>query len=278
MRNWLLRVLIVGVGMALLFGPALPAGAQQPAPRGERPPADRDQPSGRDQGQRVPPDQQAAGLLRQSYDSLGLVRIWLSSDRVKIPDDQAKLAEQAEEFYRGAHRAYKDRDYGRAINLSVAALDGSGGLLSALHASTKPPDGLPPPPDIPIPPSRGADTGTARGAAGSDQPAPPARPQDAAVEVLRSARQQIVAADKGDAGKGPAGRFLDASRAAYEQGRQAYEKGDYDRALDLGAAAEAWSRVGEDLRRAENPDQPGDRRPRGEPLPERLPERRPPDR
>jgi hypothetical protein len=269
MRNWLLRVLIVGLGIALGAGPAPPAGAQQPAPGAER------QPAGREQPQRLPPDQQAAGLLHQAYDSLNLVRIWLGSDRAQLPPDQAKFADQAEEFYRAAHRAYKDRDYPRSIGLSVAALDASRGLLSALHATTKPPAELPAPPDIPVTAPAGADTG--RGTTpGGDQQGAPVRPQDAAVEVLRAARQQIVAADKGDAGKGPGGRFLDASRAVYEQGRQAYEKGDYDRALDLGAAAEAWSRIGDDLRRADNPDQPGDRRPRGEQPPDRLPDRRPP--
>ena len=268
MRSWLLGLLILGLGMALGVGPARPAAAQQSAPGGER------LPPSRDQGPRLPPDQQAAGLLHQAYDSLNLVRIWLSSDRAQLPQDQAKLADQADEFYRTAHRAYKDRDYDRAIGLSVAALDASSGLLSALHAGTKPPAGLPAPPDVPVPESRGGDTG--RGAApGGDQQSPPARPQDAAVGVLRAARQQIIAADKGDAGKGPAGRFLDASRTVYEQGRDAYEKGDYERALDLGGAAEAWSRVVDDVRRAGNAGQPDDRRPRGESAPDRLPDRRP---
>ena len=262
MRNGLLGVLMIGLATAL------PAVAQQPAPGGER------LPPSRDQGPRLPPDQQAAGLLHQAYDSLNLVHIWQSSDRAKLPEDQAKLADQADDFYRTAHRAYKDRDYARSLGLSVAALDASSGLLSALHASTRPLDGLPAPPDVPIPETRGVDAGRTP-APGGDQQRPPGRPQDAAVEVLRAARQQIVAADKGDAGKGAAGRFLDASRTVYEQGRQAYEKGDYDRAIDLAAAAEAWSRVGDDLRRADNPDQPGDRRPPGAPSPGQLPERRP---
>jgi hypothetical protein len=265
MRNWLPRVPMIGLGIALAASLALPAAAQQPAPAGERLPAAREQPP------RLPPDQQAAGLLHQAYDSLNLVRIWLSSDRAQLPPDQAKLAEQADEFYRTAHRAYKDRDYPRSIGLSVAALDASRGLLSALHAGTKPPDGLPAPPDVPVPAPAGGDAGR-KPAPGGDQQDAPVRPQDAAVEVLKAARQQIIAADKGDSGKGAGGRFLDASRALYEQGRQAYEKGDYDRALDLAAAAEAWSRVGDDLRQADNPNQPG------KTPPDRLPDRRPPDR
>jgi hypothetical protein len=267
MRSGLLGLLIVELGIALGVGPGLPAAAQQPQPGGDR------QPSGRDQPPRLPPDQQAAGLLHEAYDNLSLVRIWLGSDRAQFPPEQAKLADQADDFYRSAHRAYKERDYGRSIGMSIAAMDASRGLLSALHASTKPLDGLPAPPAVPVPESRGADAG--RGTGSGDQQGPPARPQDAAVEVLRAARQQIIAADKADSGKGPAGRFLDASRTVYEQGRQAYEKGDYDRALDLGAAAEAWSRIADDLRRAENPDQPGDRRPRAEPLPDRPPAVRP---
>ena len=51
--------------------------------------------------------------------------------------------------------------------------------------------------------------------------------------------------------------FVDASRTAYDQGRRAYEDGKYHRAMDLGAAAEAWARVSNDLRRAEATTQPG---------------------
>jgi hypothetical protein len=244
MGSWFRRLLLVGLAIAVAEGLASPAAAQQaPAPREQAP--------------RVPADVQAAGLLHQTYDNLTLVRVWMSSDRARLPEDQARLADQAEELYRTAHKAYKDGDYARATGLAVAAADAAHGLMSALHAVTKPVAGLPPPPDFPLPTGdRPPDAATPAG-----RPAPARTPQDAAREVLRAAREGIVAAEKTLPDKGPARSFIDAARTVYEQGRQAYEKGNYRTAIDLGAAAEAWARVGDDLKRVERGERPGQARP-----------------
>jgi hypothetical protein len=197
---------------------------------------------------------QAAGLLHQAYDDLTVVRVWMSSDRARLPEDQARLADQAEELYRTAHKAYKDGDYARSTGLGMAAADAARGLMSALHAGTKPVAGLPPPPDIPVP---AADRTAEAAPPPGGRPAPARTPQEAARELLRAAREQIVAAEKTLPDKGPARSFIDASRTVYEQGRQAYEKGKYDTAIDLGAAAEAWARVGDGLKRVESGARPG---------------------
>jgi hypothetical protein len=79
-------------------------------------------------------------------------------------------------------------------------------------------------------------------------------------EILGAARERIIAAEK--AKPVPAFKpFLDASRAVYERGRQAYEKGDYNKAVDLAAAAEAWTHIGEHLKRGEGVGRPQPARP-----------------
>jgi len=174
-----------------------------------------------------------------------------------VPDDEAKLVTRAEDFYRNAHRAYKDRDYPRSTALALAALDASRGLLSVLHASP-PAGGLPSPPDLPAatperapPPERGTPGPAPR----TDNP--PSTPKDMARDLLRVARDRIIAAEKADSGRAAVKPFLAASRTVYERGRQAYERGDYTRALGLAAGAEAWSHIGEDLKRAEGTTRPG---------------------
>jgi hypothetical protein len=269
MRKWLPRVLLVGVGILYAGGPY--AAAQAPDRGGERPPAPREQPP------RLAPDQEAAGILQQAYDSLSLVHVWMSSNRAKLPESDARLADQADDFYRSAHSAYKDRNFGRATFLALAAADASRGLISALHAHTQPPSNLPAPPEPPAPaaappgrqdfPPQPRDNASGeRGAPpqGERAPAPspaggaaaPRTPKEMAREVLRAAYRGLGDAEKAGPGKGPAAAFLDASRGAYEQGRKDYDAGNYVKALDLAAAAEAWSHVGEDLKRADSPNRP----------------------
>jgi hypothetical protein len=186
--------------------------------------------------------------LHEVYDNLSLIRIWMSSDRTKLPEDQAKLVDLAEELYRSAHRSHKDRDFPHALASALAAADATRGLLDALHASTRPLPSLPAPPSVPGP--EAGRSGERAPSPSADRPAPPGTPKEMAREVLKTARERVVASDQATV-QGPARSFVDASRAAYELGRQAYEAGDYYRAIDLGSAAEAWARVGDDLKRGE---------------------------
>lgn len=242
------RVLLIGLGLAVAFGGGLAprSQAQAPQPGTTRPPATREQPP-----REAPPDQQAAYALNQAHDNLTLVSIWTASRRAKLPEDEANLAGRAEDFYRSAHKAYKDRDYPRAAGLAVAAIDASRGLLSVLHASTQL-SGLPDPPEVPI---NRSSLGQPGGRAGTDNT--PGTPKDMSRDLLRIARERIIAAEKADTGRAAVKPFLTASRAVYDRSRQAYDKGAYTRSLGLAAGAEAWTHIEDDLRRAEGSTRPG---------------------
>src|SRR5262249_20597631 len=112
------RVLLLGLGLALgEGGPAPRATAQPPGPGGPSPPAAKGHPP------RPPPKDEAALALHEAYDNLNMVSVWLGSKRAKLPEDEARLAARAEEFYRAAHRSYQGRDYVRSTAQALAALD-----------------------------------------------------------------------------------------------------------------------------------------------------------
>ncbi len=278
MSSWQRSAVLAALGMALAAGPcAWRAAAQAPAAGGDRAATPLEQPP------RLPPDQEAAGILHQAYDGLSLVRVWMSSNRAKLPEDDARLADQAEEFYRTAHRAYKARDYNRATMMGLAALTASQGLTSVLHATTPPPPGLPPPPEPPAPaaPSPGQDNfpppprpnPNREGDTQAGTPGAARTPQEMARDLLRAAYRGINDAAKAGPDNGAARAFLDASRGAYQQARKDYDAGDYGKALDRAAAAEAWSHIGDYLKRADNPNQPAPARREGAAPPEQPPGR-----
>jgi hypothetical protein len=282
MLKWVSRVVLIGLGLAA-GGGLLPvpgarlAVAQGPSSGGAAPPGSREQ------SPPLPPDQRAAYLLHQAHDTLTLASIWAGSKRAKLPEAEAQLVDRVREFYRTAHRAYRDKDYARATALAAATIDGSRGLMSALHANTAPEEGVPAPPDIPVLADQGEEAPPAGGrpaASRTGGPAPFGRPQEAAREILRVARERILAAEKADAGQDAARPFLDASRQGYEDSRQAYKKGSYTKAFDLAVAAEAWTHIGEHLRRAQVSGRTGAGGREGLPPPEEqadqpLPPRRP---
>jgi len=191
-------------------------------------------------------------MLRQAYDSLTMMSLWVGSKRAKLPDAESQLVDRIKDFYRSATQAYRDRNYVRATALAMATLEGSHGLMSVLHASTSPEAGVPAPPDLPTSSDQGesAPAGGQPGASRQGGPPPMTRPEDAARELLRVTRERILAAEKADGNQDAVRPFLDAARQAYEDSRQAYKKRNYTSSLDLAAGAEVWTHIGEHLRRA----------------------------
>jgi hypothetical protein len=230
----------------------------------------------------MPLDLQANQQLHQTYDDLGMVNVWLSCNQAKPPLDLAPLLDQAMQYYRQARQAFDGRQYGRALELAVAADLATHGMLSTLHASTPAPEGLPAPPQVTGSEEQGGQTGQhperrpepnrgseaprgdqrAQGGAGG-QPEAPQSPMDAARQTLDFVHQRINEASRGESGREPAKAFLDASRKLYDESRQAYQKRDYDRAIELAMGAGAWTQVGEHLLRAQNPQRYGSAPPPG---------------
>jgi hypothetical protein len=137
----------------------------------------------------------------------------------------------------------------------------------------------PPPPRDTAPPPRGDALPPPR----AGGPAAPATPEAAAREMLAQLRDRL--SGRAEETTLPSARpFADASRRAYDEARRALEAGDTRKAIGLAMAADAWSRVGDHLRRAEAPDTgtgrgdtraPRDDRPREAPPARPAP---PPDR
>jgi hypothetical protein len=192
---------------------------------------------------------------RRTYDTLADVSLTLRAGGDREPRDPGRLLDQAKEFYRQAHRAYRDGERRRAEGLAMAANDAGRGLWHVLRA------GQPAVADLPLPPE---DAGP---------PPPRGGPEDrggawAAVhELLQRTRDRL-----GESGADDPGRpFTDAAGRAYIRARQAYQDGDYARATELAHGAEAWTHVGEHLQRAgadvardrDEPPPPPPDRPRG---------------
>ncbi len=253
---WKPRTYLILVGLAIL-GLVLASHMTAQPPASQAPP--------RQQGQRPPAppplDVQAVQQLHQAYSGLELVSVWSSTGKGKLAQDQAALFEQAKDLYRKAHRAYTERNYGRSLQLALAAGAASQGLVSVLHADAPPIPNLPKPPEPPAPAQNPA-PGTTPPPGGAPQPA--AGPAEEARQVLDFARQRINDASKGGATQQPAKAFVEASRKVYDQSRNAYQQRNYTKAIELALAAEAWTHVGEHVRQAENPGRPA--APSGQPI------------
>jgi hypothetical protein len=230
----------------------------------------------------------ASDELLRAYDVLTEVAVWTKSSQAHLPDEMARLFDQAKQFYREAHKAFSAGNQQRAAEYALASSDAGGGLLYFLHASTPPLTDLPKPPQSaqeggatgtasrpapPAPPGAGAATPPASGrygnlpssptdtqaprpnpagagaAAGTAPPMPDRNPWQPALFALQDARSRIRAATE-NASKGAGQEFLAASRNVYEQGRKAYQEQHYFKAFELAMAAVAWTRVPEHLDQA----------------------------
>ncbi|HZT79718.1 MAG TPA: hypothetical protein VFA26_05840 [Gemmataceae bacterium] len=203
----------------------------------------------------------AAHHLRHAYDDLNQVALYLRAEKgkkgEKAPREAARLADQANDLYRGAHQAYRAADYARAAELSAAAEDAARGLVHLLRATQPAAAGLPAPPvgvEGPPPPPDGKKDRGKKDKGKKDKKGPPpeeaADPAGATRDFLQRVRDRLADAAADAPRKGPGRDFLDAARRAYDQAQEALGDKDYARAIGLGRAAEAWSHVGDHLLRA----------------------------
>jgi hypothetical protein len=200
------------------------------------------------------PEAHVAGLLNEAYDQLATVSVWMSSDQARFPRDDARLFEDAKEYYRAALQANNPRtgDVRRAEARGLAATDAARGLLFALATPAAPVVGLPSPPDLPAPeigpsPSSTPDRSRRSPQEGNEVARPPG-------ETIRDLMQNLnERLQLPPDGKTPeeGGAFLEAGRRSLEQARKALEEGKNRQALQFALAAEAWSHVPEDLNRWE---------------------------
>lgn len=178
--------------------------------------------------------------LQKAYDALTEVSVWMNADRARPPRDLPKLFDRAKDLYRDAVKASRDDDDRRAAELALASHDAARGLLHALRADAPAVAGL---------------------------PAPPRPDDDQLNELMRRTRDRLE--DAGEtAVRGPGREFLDAARRLHEQARKA-GRDDEARAIQLARAAEAWTHVGEHLRRADDRDVRREPPPRPEDRPRR---------
>jgi hypothetical protein len=182
--------------------------------------------------------------LRKAYDNLAEVSM-LVGPRGRAGRETGDLLEQARDLYRRAVKADREDEPRRADELAAAAHDAARGLKHFMLADA--------------------------GAAGL--PPPPSGERDDLADLLQRVRYRLEDAEDGGPGAGRA--FLEAARRAAAAAGRAGRDEDY-RAGELARAAEAWSHVGEHLRRAEEtgrdePPPPPDRRER--PRPPRRPGR-----
>jgi hypothetical protein len=128
-----------------------------PPPRGDRdaPPPPRDV------------KDRAGDHLAQAYDTLTVVGLCERSEGRQTDKETSRLLDSSREFYRSAHKAYKDGDYERADETALAANDSARGILFTLKANAGKQTDLPLPPVVghmgPPPPPHG------------DRPPPPPR-------------------------------------------------------------------------------------------------------
>jgi hypothetical protein len=128
-----------------------------PLPRGDRdaPPPPRDV------------KDRAGDHLAQAYDTLTVVGLCERSEGRQTDKETPRLLDSSREFYRSAHKAYKDGDYERADETALAANDSARGILFTLKANAGKQTDLPLPPVVghmgPPPPPHG------------DRPPPPPR-------------------------------------------------------------------------------------------------------
>jgi hypothetical protein len=264
-------------------------------------------PRGDHDGPPPPPDvkNRAGDHLAQAYDSLTVAGLCERGEGRQTDKETSRLLNSSREFYRTAHKAYKDGDYERADETALAANDSARGVLFMLKGSAgkqadlplppvvgrmgpPPPRGdRPPPPpprgdrEAPPPPRGDRPPPPPRGDRDAPPPPPPGgpgaarEPGAAATDAIRRATDRLDAAPAD--GKGPGRAFLDAARKSLDQAKQAQKDGDFFKAIDQARAAEAWSHVEEHLQRADGAagDRPAPREDRRERPREEL-KRQPP--
>jgi hypothetical protein len=198
------------------------------------------------------PEARVAGLLNEAYDQLATVSVWMSSDQARLPRDDARLFEDAKEYYRAALQASNPRtgDLRRAETRGLAATDAARGLLFALAARAAPVVGLPSPPELPAPefgppPSSTSDRSRTSPQEGKEVARAPAETIRDLMQNLNERFRQLPEGKTREEG----GAFLEAGRRSLEQARKALDDGRNRQALQFALAAEAWSHVPEDLSR-----------------------------
>lgn len=197
--------------------------------------------------------------LRKAHETITEVSLILTRERE--PAQTVQLLDQAKQFYRSAHQAFVRGDIERAREWAKAANDGARGIRHLLIAAAPTSD------DLPLP-----DDGGFEDAA------------DRAWRELERARDRFLAAEAWQSAGGGARDFERAGRQVYEEARDAYSAQKYERAAELGRAAEAWAHVGEHVAKADSPEArfgrerrpPDDRRRRDDRLPPPRGERSPP--
>lgn len=198
--------------------------------------------------------------LRKAHETITQVSLILTRERE--PAQTVQLLGHAKQFYRSAHQAFVRGDVERAREWAKASNDAARGIRHLLIAAAPAVDDLPLPDDV----------GFTSGAA------------DRAWRELERARDRFLAAEAWQASGEAARDFDQAGRQVYEQARDAYAAQKYERAAELGRAAEAWAHVGEHVARADSPDArfgrerrpPDDRRRRDDRLPPPRGQREPP--
>jgi hypothetical protein len=197
------------------------------------------------------PEARVAGILNEAYDQLTTVSVWMSSDQARLPRDDARLFEDAKEYYRVAIQASSPRsgDVRRAEALGLAARDAARGLLLALAARAAPVVGLPTPPDLPAPASGPREPGRTPLPEGKEVARTPV---ESTRDLIRDLDERLKTLSEGRPPE-PGGAFLEAGRRSLEQARKASDDGKYRQAVQFALAAEAWSHVPEDLIRREGP-------------------------
>jgi len=156
---------------------APPPPADRPAPPPGR--ADREPPPPpRGPGR---PEDRAGEHLARAYEHLTIAALVLRGDDGANAKEMSRLLDSAREFYRTAHKAYKDGEYDRADEMAGAAEDAARGILLTLQADGDKVANVPAPPVVgpmerPRPPREGRD-GPPPPRDGRDGPPPP-RPGD----------------------------------------------------------------------------------------------------
>ena len=157
--------------------PPLPAPFEQPPPPPGR--ADRE-PPGPPRGPGRPEDR-AGDHLGHAYENLTLAALALKGEDGAGSKQLSRLLDAAREFYRTAHKAYKDGDFDRADEMAHAAEDAAHGVLLTLQADAGKLVDVPPPPFVapgPPPPPREGREGPPTPPRGDREGPPPPRPGD----------------------------------------------------------------------------------------------------